>query len=411
MASLKMRNGWLIALSTFPAASRNPFMSNRKICIVTGSRAEYGLLRWLATDLRADPDVHLQFLVTGMHLAHEYGFTIKEIHADGFHVDETIESQLASDSNIGMVKSMGLGMIGCADAFRRLQPDVVVLLGDRYEILAAAQASALMGIPVAHISGGEVTEGAVDDWIRHAITKCAWWHFAATEQYCQRIIQLGETPDRVFNTGDPGLDSISRLSLLTREQLEAEIGLSLQDPLFMVTYHPATLGDESPALSFGKVLNALDRFPQATVIMTKPNADAGGRELADMAERWVQKNQHRARCFVSMGQLRYLSTMRLANVVIGNSSSGIVEAPAAKVATVNIGPRQDGRLKASSIMDCPDDESAIVATINLALSETTRAALPATVSLYGECGASERMKHLLTSLPLPARIKKKFHDI
>lgn len=212
-------------------------MSLRKICIVTGSRAEYGLQRWLAKAVQADENLELQILATGMHLAFEYGRTINEIYADGFAVDAIVESQLASDSAVGMAKSMGLGMIGCADAFQRLRPDIVVLLGDRYEILAAAQAAALMGIPVAHISGGEVTEGAVDDWIRHAISKASWWHFVATEEYRQRVIQLGESPERVFNTGDPGLDSISNLPLMSREQLEAEMGMPLRQPLFMVTYH------------------------------------------------------------------------------------------------------------------------------------------------------------------------------
>lgn len=386
-------------------------MSRRKICIVTGSRAEYGLQRWLAKAIQSDDSLELQILATGMHLAFEYGRTINEIYADGFAVDAIVESQLASDSTVGMAKSMGLGLIGCADAFQRLQPDIVVLLGDRYEILAAAQAAALMGIPVAHISGGEVTEGAVDDWIRHAISKASWWHFVATEEYRQRVIQLGESPERVFNTGDPGLDSISNLPLMSREQLEAEMGMPLRQPLFIVTYHPATLGDESPEVSFRKVLASLDRFPQATVIMTKPNADAGGRELAAMAEEWGRSNAERARCFVSMGQLRYLSAMRLANVVIGNSSSGIVEAPAAKVATVNIGPRQDGRLKASSIIDCPDDEQQIYAAIQRSLSEDFAGALPQTISLYGECGASARMKQILSSVALPANLKKSFHDL
>ena len=386
-------------------------MMRRKICVVTGSRAEYGILRWLMQEIKASTDLQLQVLVTGMHLAPEYGLTVKDIIADGFHVDEEIESQLASDTVSGMVKSMAIGQLGCADAFRRLTPDIVVVLGDRYEILAATQAAALMGIPVAHISGGEVTEGAVDDWIRHSITKASWWHFPATEIYCKRIIQLGEDPERTFNIGDPGLDSFARLELLSRAELETEIGLPLVDPIFLVTYHPETLTDNSPLSSFKNVLEALDAFPYATVIMTKPNADAGSRELAFLAESWAQKNAHRARCFVSLGQLRYLSAMRIASGVVGNSSSGIVEAPAIKVPTVNIGTRQDGRLKASSIIDCNDEKEDIIGAISKAVSANFKSSSLTAISLYGDCGASERMVKILSKIRLPLNLKKRFYDV
>jgi len=385
--------------------------SKRKIAVVTGSRAEYGLLRWLMREIAADARLRLQTIATGMHLTSEFGLTVNEIIADGFVVDEMVESQLSSDSKVGMVKSLGLGTISMADALRRLAPDIVVLLGDRYEILAAAQAAALMGIPVAHLSGGEVTEGAVDDWVRHSISKASWWHFVGSERYRRRVIQLGEDPARVFNVGDPGLDSFRRLTLLDRAALEDTLGLSLRSPFFLVTYHPATLAEEAPAAAFGKLLAALSAFPQATVIMTKPNADAGARELAAMAEQWAAANASRARCFTSLGQLRYLSAMRLADAVIGNSSSGIVEAPAVKVATVNIGSRQDGRLKASSIIDCVDATPAIVAAIERALSAPFRAATRETVSLYGDCDASGAIKGILAEAALPASLKKTFHDI
>jgi UDP-N-acetylglucosamine 2-epimerase (non-hydrolysing)/GDP/UDP-N,N'-diacetylbacillosamine 2-epimerase (hydrolysing) len=383
----------------------------RKIALVTGSRAEYGLLRWLMAAIQADPRLALQVVATGMHLATEFGMTVNEIVKDGFAVDETVESQLSSDSKVGMAKSLGLGTISMADALRRLSPDVVVVLGDRYEILAAAQAAALMGIPVAHISGGEVTEGAVDDWIRHAITKAAWWHFPGNEAYRRRIMQLGENPDRIFNVGDPGLDHLKRVQLLDRVALGESLGLTLREPLLLVTYHPATLGSHVPALAFRQVLDALDALPQATVLLTKPNADAGGRELAAMADRWAEANAGRARCCTSLGQLRYLSAMKLADAVVGNSSSGIVEAPAARVPTVNIGPRQDGRLKADSIIDCDEESGQIVAAIQRALSPAFRERARSVVSLYGDCDASAQIKRVLAETPLPSVLKKGFHDL
>lgn len=386
-------------------------MSTRRICVVTGSRAEYGLLRNLMRRLQGRADVSLQVLATGMHLIPEFGMTIDEIRSDGFTVDESVESQLASDSPVGTAKSLGLGVIGCADALRRLQPDILVVLGDRYEILAAAMAASLMGVPVAHLSGGEVTEGAVDDWIRHAITKASWWHFVAAEPYRERVIQLGEAPERVFAVGDPALDSINDLPVLDRERLEADLGLSLSTPFFLVTYHPATLGDTRPEEAQNELLAALDAFPEATVILTRPNADAGGRILAEGAEEWAARNAHRARCIISLGQVRYLSLMRLADAVVGNSSSGIVEAPALKVATVNIGPRQDGRLRASSVVDCPERRDDIVAAIHDVLTPEFRSKLPFTHSHYGDCGASARMVDWLVSAPLPDALRKRFHDL
>ncbi len=386
-------------------------MSERRICVVTGSRAEYGLLRNLMRGLQARSDVHLQVFVTGMHLMPECGMTIEEIRSDGFAIDECVESQLASDSAAGTAKSLGLGIIGCTDALRRLRPHIVVLLGDRYEILGAAMSASLLGIPVAHLSGGEVTEGAVDDWIRHAITKASWWHFVAAHEYSNRVIQLGESPERVFAIGDPALDSINEISVLDLSKLEDAVGLPLAAPIFLVTYHPATLGDKKPEQALSELLAALDDFPQSTVVITRPNADAGSRLLTELIEAWAARNAHRARCVSSLGQVRYLSLMRLAAVVIGNSSSGIVEAPAMHVATVNVGPRQDGRLRASSIIDCPENRQDIAAAIRLALAPEFRAALPQTISLYGESGASARMVELLASAPLPDSLRKRFHDL
>lgn len=383
----------------------------RRIAVVTGSRAEYGLLHWLMREIVEDTRLELQVVVTGMHLVPAFGNTIDEIRRDGFPISETVESQVASDGKDGMARSLGLGTTGMVDAFSRLAPDIVVLLGDRYEILAAAQTAALLGIPVAHISGGEVTEGAVDDWIRHCITKASWWHFVAAEPYRKRVIQLGEDPDRVFNVGDPGLDSVRRVQALTRADLAKVVGLPLADPIFLVTYHPATLGTMSPEDAFGRLLSALDAFPQATIILTRPNADAGGRQLGAMAEAYAARHADRMYCTASLGQRNYLSFMRIARVVIGNSSSGIVEAPPLKVATVNIGNRQDGRLRASSIIEAAEDAPAIAKAIRRALSAEFQAGLAGTASLYGDCDASGAIREILATAVLPPTLSKKFHDV
>ncbi|HXO66306.1 MAG TPA: UDP-N-acetylglucosamine 2-epimerase [Steroidobacteraceae bacterium] len=386
-------------------------MTTRRIAVVTGSRAEYGALRWLLRDLQDDPRLQPQLIVTGAHLCPEFGLTVRDIEKDGFDIAETVECQLSSDSRAGMVKSLALGTMLMPDALRRLKPHVLVAVGDRYEILAAAQAAALLGIPIAHISGGEVTEGAVDDWIRHSITKASWWHFAAAEPYRRRIIQLGESPDRVFNVGDLALDSIRHVTLVEREALERELDLSLQAPVFLVTFHPATLGELSPRESFGRVLAALEQFPDARVVITKPNADAGGREMGALAERWSRQHSERSRCFSSLGQVHYLSVMKLASAVIGNTSSGIIEAPLLKVPTVNIGTRQSGRLKTSSIVDCAETTEATVAAISRVLSPQFRQTLPGTQSLYGQGNACVLIRDFLAAAVLPRTLAKGFHDL
>jgi UDP-hydrolysing UDP-N-acetyl-D-glucosamine 2-epimerase len=386
-------------------------MTARKIAVVTGSRAEYGGLRWLLREFHADPRIDTQLIVTGAHLCPEFGLTVRDVESDGFEIAEAVECQLSSDSRVGMAKSLALGIASMADALCRLQPQILVVVGDRYEILAAVQAAALLGVPVAHIAGGEVTEGAVDDWIRHSITKASWWHFAAAEPYRKRIIQLGESPERVITVGEPALDSMRHLALLDREPLERELNMSLQPPLFLVTYHPATLSRVSPGESFRRVLAALEHFPDARVVITKPNADAGGRELGTLAEQWSLEHRDRSGCFTSLGQLLYLSVMRLANAVIGNTSSGIIEAPALKVATVNVGPRQNGRLRADSIVDCDETTEAVVAAISEVLAPSFRQTLPGTRSLYGERNACALIKDFLVDAVLPRSLAKSFHDL
>jgi UDP-hydrolysing UDP-N-acetyl-D-glucosamine 2-epimerase len=386
-------------------------MAKRRIAVVTGSRAEYGVLYWLLRELQDDPRVSLQLIVTGAHLCPEFGLTVHDIESDGFEIAEVVECQLSSDTRAGMAKSLALGAMSMPDALRRLQPQILVACGDRYEILAAAQAAALMGIPIAHISGGEVTEGAVDDWIRHCITKASWWHFPAAEPYRRRIIQLGESPERVFAVGDPALDAIRRLTSVERTPLERELGMSLQSPVFLVTYHPATLSELAPRESLRRTLVALEQFPHARIVLTRPNADAGARELAAQAEQWSARHSDRSRCFTSLGQVRYLSVMRLASVVIGNSSSGIIEAPALKVPTVNIGPRQKGRLRATSIVDCDETTEATVAAITQVLSPQFQRTLPDTRSLYGDGDACVRIKDILAAAVLPKVLAKEFHDL
>jgi UDP-hydrolysing UDP-N-acetyl-D-glucosamine 2-epimerase len=383
----------------------------RKICVITGTRAEYGLLRWVMQGIKDDPDLMLQIIATGMHLSPEFGLTFQQIEADGFCIDAKVEMLLSSDSSVGIAKSIGLGVIGFADAINTLAPDIIVVLGDRFEILAAAQAAMVMNLPFAHISGGELTEGAIDDCIRHAITKMADFHFVAAEIYRRRVIQMGEQPEKVINCGDPGLDNFRRLQLLKRDELEKSLNFPLGSPTFLVTFHPVTMGRTNPQKEMQELLNALDQFPGAHVIMTKPNADIGGRIISKMVDDYSRINSKRVHSSVSLGQLRYLSAMQCCDVVIGNSSSGIVEAPAIKKPTVNIGKRQTGRLKARSIIDCDASEQSIVNAIKQALSSQFKTVLATTQSLYGDCNASSTIKNFLGQVSCSKETGKVFYDV
>ncbi len=383
--------------------------ANRKICVVTGSRAEYGLLRWVMDEVQANPSLTLQVVATGMHLAPQFGETYREIESHGFQIDAKVDMGLTSDTNTAVTKSLGLGVMGFAEAFEQLQPDMLVVLGDRFEILAAVQAAMLAKIPVAHIHGGEITEGAFDEGIRHAITKMAQWHFVAADAYRKRVVQMGEAPERVFNFGAPGLDSLSRLAWLSREELARQLDMDLGSPLFLVTYHPVTLGEAAPEEGMKTLLNALREFPQATIVLTHPNADPGGSAISKLLEDFARERSERTRAVVSLGQLRYLSLLRLSSVVIGNSSSGLIEAPVFKRATVNIGDRQKGRLKASSIVDAEENQDSIVRAIKTALSEEFQGHLKQTTSLYGQGEASRAIVSTLSSVPL--QVRKSFFDV
>lgn len=381
----------------------------RRICIVTGTRAEYGLLVGLMREIQKDPDLILQVIATGMHLSPEFGLTYRQIELDDFTIDAKVEMLLSSDSPVGITKSMGLGVMGFADQLDWLKPDVMVVLGDRFEILAAVQAALIARVPVAHIHGGETTEGAFDEGIRHAITKMSHWHFVAAEAYRRRVVQMGEPPHRVFNFGSPGLDQIAELDWLDRNVLRATLNLPECEQLFLVTYHPVTLDQRSPEQAMQQLLCALESFPEAGVVFTYPNADTGGRALIEAIDRFVSLHPKRARAFASLGSRRYLSLMRYADVVIGNSSSGLIETPFLKTATVNVGDRQKGRLKASSVIDASETAGDIASAIGLALSPGFRLTLGNTVSLYGHGRTGPRIKTVLKTAELSVR--KPFFDI
>jgi UDP-hydrolysing UDP-N-acetyl-D-glucosamine 2-epimerase len=383
----------------------------RRICVVTDSRAEYGHLRWLIRDLHEDPEVELQMVASGAHLSPWHGNTIDEILVDGIPVGERVDMLLASDGPLAVTKSIGLGVIGFAEAFSRLQPDIVVILGDRFEMLAAAQAALVQKLPIAHLHGGETTEGAIDEAIRHSITKMSHLHFVAAEPYRRRVLQLGEDPARVFNFGAPGLDHLTRTTFLTQAELEVFLSVRLTSPTLLVTYHPATLGDEDPGVGAGCLISALTELREATVIVTGVNADPESSLVASLMRDFANKNSGRVRLFDSLGSLRYLSVLRLCNAVVGNSSSGIVEAPAFGVPTVNIGDRQRGRLRADSVVDCRPDAEQILVALRQALSPERQRLAARAVSLYGLGDASRRIARTLKTFPLDGIVKKSFHDI
>ena len=381
----------------------------RKIAMFTGTRAEYGLLYWLMKAIQTDPDLTLQVMVSAMHLSPQYGETWREIEADGFVIDAKIEMLLSSDSPVGIVKSMGLGTIGFADALARLQPDLLVVLGDRFEALAIVQAALIMNIPVAHIHGGELTLGAYDNSIRHAITKMASLHFVAAEAYRSRVIQMGEAPTQVFNVGAPGLEHVVRSEPLSIEDLTQDLGLPLKKPYFLVTYHPVTLANESIETDFATFLRVLDDKPDHQVLFTYPNADNGGYIIIQMIERYCQANPQRAFVLKSMGYRRYLSAVAHADVVIGNSSSGIIEVPAFGVPTVNVGLRQQGRLAAESVIHAQSTYSAITSALNQALDPAFRVLCRQVTNPYGNGHVAARILPIIKSHGLSTI--KHFYDL
>ncbi|USD60252.1 UDP-N-acetylglucosamine 2-epimerase (hydrolyzing) [Vibrio sp. SCSIO 43140] len=382
---------------------------HKKVAVFTGTRAEYGLLFWLLKDLQSDPDITLQLLVSGMHLSPEFGDTYQQIEKDGFDIDEKIEILLSSDSAVGTAKSMGLGVLGFADALSRLSPDVLVVLGDRFEALAAAQTAMILRIPIIHLHGGEITEGAYDDAIRHAITKLSYLHGTSTDEYRNRVIQLGESPARVKNVGAIGLDHLNRASFMTVSELSHSLSFELTEPYFVVTYHPVTLGDESPEESFQALLDALDEYPDHQVILTYPNADDGGRRIIPMLEAYAANQPKRVLAIPSLGQVRYLSSVKHAAAVIGNSSSGIIEVPAFDVPTVNIGSRQKGRLAAKSVLNAKATKQSISNAIALAVSREYKSPDERIINPYGQGDSSKQVIEMIKGLDFEPC--KSFYDV
>lgn len=341
----------------------------KKVCVVTATRAEYGLLKPVIEGIMKSKQLELQIVVTGAHLSPEFGMTYREIEEDGFCITEKIEMLLSSDSSVGITKSMAIALMGFADYFERYRPNMVVILGDRYESLAVAAAAMIAKIPLSHIHGGEITQGAYDDAIRHSITKMSHLHFASTEEYRRRIIQMGEQPERVYNVGALGVENIKKISLWTKDELENNLKFSFGEKMVMVTYHPVTLDEISSEVQLRNLLQVLDRYKDISVIFTKANADSNGRILNKMIEEYVNKNKERCIAVTSLGQVRYLSAMQFCKAVVGNSSSGIIEAPSFHVPTVNIGNRQKGRISANTVLHCGFECSEIEDCLLTALSD------------------------------------------
>lgn len=384
---------------------------SQRVCVVTGSRAEYGLLSPLLEALRADADFDLQLLVTGSHLSPEFGLTYREIEADGYTIDEKVEVVLSSDTPVGICKAMGLGLISFSEAFSRLNPALIVVLGDRYEIFSAVSAAHISRIPVAHLHGGEVTEGAFDDALRHSITKMSHLHFTSTEAYRKRVIQLGESPERVFNVGAIGLDNLRRLPLLSREDLEQQLGFKFNKHNLLCTFHPVTLEHNSSLEQVQNLLNVLEQQPDTSVIFTKTNADTDGRIINQLLDDFAAKHPDRFQTFVSLGQLRYLSMMQFVDAVVGNSSSGIIEAPGFQIGTINIGSRQTGRIKSELVIDCEPTETGIASAFKTLYSSDFQERRLRATNPYGEGQTTSQIISIVKE-KIPGRtIQKSFYDL
>jgi GDP/UDP-N,N'-diacetylbacillosamine 2-epimerase (hydrolysing) len=386
-------------------------MVKGKICIFTGTRAEYGLLRPLMGEIKKDRAFKLQLLVSGMHLSQEFGLTYKEIEKDGFRIDEKIEILLSSDTTVGLSKSIGLGLVSFCEAYERLKPAIVVILGDRFEAFAAATAAMVSRIPIAHLNGGEATFGQIDEAIRHSITKMSHLHFTSMEEYRKKVIQLGEHPDRVFNVGAIGLDNIKKLKLLTKKTLERQLNFKFGKHNLLVTFHPVTLEKNTSQRQFQNLLSALDGLKDTHIILTKANADTDGRVINRMIDDYVYRNPDRVAAFASMGQQKYLSTMRLVDGVVGNSSSGIVEAPSFKIGTINIGDRQKGRIRTSSIIDCRPMKENIRKAIEKLYCDKFQKLLKDVTNPYGNGNTASQIRSILKKFDGSNILKKDFYSM
>ncbi|MBC7915273.1 MAG: UDP-N-acetylglucosamine 2-epimerase (hydrolyzing) [Pyrinomonadaceae bacterium] len=382
-----------------------------KICVATGTRAEYGLLKPLIDQINIEPDWQLQLLVTGTHLSPEFGLTYQQIEKDGLKIDAKVEMLLSSDTAEGIVKSMGLGMIGYADAFKNLQPDLLILLGDRYEMLAVASSALIFKIPIAHLHGGEITEGAYDDAIRHAITKMSHLHFTSTEAYSDRVIQLGEKPGHVFNVGAIGLDNIANLKLLTKEELEIDLKIEFLKYNYQVTFHPATLDHVAAAEQFQELLNAIDQQQESFFIFTKANADTDGRLINQMIDQYVAQQPGKAVAFASLGTLKFLSVLKICDAIVGNSSSGIIEAPSVGIPTINIGDRQKGRIQAETVINCEAISSQITQAFERSKNEEFKKTVSLVVNLYGNGFVSQQIVKAIKTVNLKDLVIKTFNNL
>jgi len=382
--------------------------AKQKICIITGTRAEYGLLYWVMKEIDKDPMLDLQLVVTGMHLSPEFGLTYKVIEEDGFNIDEKVEMLLSSDTAVGVTKAIGLGTIAFADVYERLKPDFIMVLGDRFELLAAAQAALIARIPLVHLIGGDVTEGAFDEAIRHSITKMAHLHFVTNEDSGRRVRQLGENPEHIHVVGNPGLDHLNHIKLLSKSELQEDLGFEFKEKNVLITFHSVTLDDIPSDVAFGQLLEAIHNLgPDVGILFTRPNADTDGRVLIKMIDDFVSDHTS-AVVHTSLGQKRYLSAVAAVDAVVGNSSSGLLEIPSLKTPTVNIGDRQKGRLRAPSVIDCSPDAKKIL----LAINEAFDLDCANTINPYGDGQSAPRIVKTLKAIDCPSTlIKKHFFDI
>lgn len=382
----------------------------RKICFVTGTRAEYGLLSRLMRLVKEDKDLQLQVIATNMHLMPEYGETYKEIEKDGFTIDKKVYMHKPSDDAHGIISSMAEEMQGMNDALSELKPDILVLLGDRYEILVAAQVALIHRIPIAHIHGGEVTEGAFDDAIRHSVTKMSSLHFTSCEEYRHRVIQMGEQPSRVFDVGSLGVENIKAVPLMTKDELEASLDFKIDAQTILVTYHPVTLGGD-PAKDIHEFLDALDQFKDLKVIFTMPNSDTGRDSIALAVEKYVKNHSYRAKAYTSLGLKRYLSTLQFVKAAVGNSSSGIIEVPSFGIPTLNIGDRQKGRLASRSVVNCGTSKDEVIAGLKLCLSEEMQKAAKTYENPYAKPDTANLIYQELKNVELAGLNLKTFYDL
>lgn len=383
----------------------------RKICVVTGTRAEYGLLSRLMRLIEESPDCQLQVIATNMHLLPEYGNTYREIEQDGFCITAKVPMKKPTDDAFGVITSMAEEMNGMNEALHRLSPDMVLILGDRYEMLVVAIVAMLQRIPIAHLHGGEISEGAVDDSIRHSITKMSSLHFTSTEEYRKRVIQLGEQPGRVFYVGSLGVENLKLVPLMSKQDLEDSLNFTLDGNTILVTYHPVTLGNRSPKDEISDLLLALDAFPALKVLFTMPNSDQGGEMIRQAIEDYCSRNSERCRCYSSLGLKRYLSVLRYVAAVAGNSSSGLLEVPSAHIPTLNIGERQKGRTHGESVFDCGSDTNSIIAGLNTVLSDEFREVAYKAVNPYEKENTAQSVFDIISTYPLDKLHQKTFFNL